>query len=420
LERQRATAVQAGAVGVAEIDRQYQYDTAGRLVLALDPRGQLTYAYDAVDRLMRLREERFAFDPAHNMVPPNQPETIVRDNRVLNVDGRSYRYDAHGRVAEKRADGTVVRFTWNNDHRLVASTTTDAAGSYDTYYLYDAFGRRIAKRGPHATIWFVWDFDRLLQEYRGDHEYTYIYEPEAFAPLAEAVLKRNGTESTERGLLYFHCDQVGVPRELTDPAGHLIWEAEYHGWGRLKTESLTHLDVPRPLLRLQGEYCDDETGLHYSFMRYYDPDIGRFVSKDPVGLFGGVNEYWYGPNPIFWVDYLGLTGTYIFTDGKTSYVGKGPKERKEASQRARVKGKCNVTAEASADFGDSEMGFMVEHLLMEHFHAQTDPNFANSPNLNSPGKKKLEAASPGKKRSAKAKAKKLIEEFEAAKAACEE
>nr|WP_321882673.1 RHS repeat-associated core domain-containing protein [Paraburkholderia bannensis] len=49
--------------------------------------------------------------------------------------------------------------------------------------------------------------------------------------------------------------------------------------------------------------------MHYNRHRYYDPDSGRFISKDPIGLAGGVNAYRYAPNPVQWVDPLGLTPT---------------------------------------------------------------------------------------------------------------
>ena len=59
-------------------------------------------------------------------------------------------------------------------------------------------------------------------------------------------------------------------------------------------------------LRFQGQYFDAETGLHYNRFRYYDPDIERFVSQDPIGLAGGINNYQYAPNPVGWIDPLGL------------------------------------------------------------------------------------------------------------------
>ncbi|MDR5826828.1 RHS repeat-associated core domain-containing protein [Caballeronia sp. LP006] len=57
----------------------------------------------------------------------------------------------------------------------------------------------------------------------------------------------------------------------------------------------------------QGQYVDEETGLHYKRNRYYNPSSARFISKDPIGLAGGLNPFQYSPNPVQWVDPLGLT-----------------------------------------------------------------------------------------------------------------
>ncbi|WP_083953766.1 RHS repeat-associated core domain-containing protein [Thauera butanivorans] len=128
--------------------------------------------------------------------------------------------------------------------------------------------------------------------------------------------------------LYYHTDHLGTPRELTNTDGHIVWEARYKAWGgtqRIEYPPVLHtfadgntvrqywiepLRHERPVqnLRFQGQYYDEETGLHYNRFRYYDPDIGRFVSQDPIGLAGGINAYQYAPNPVAWVDPFGLTG----------------------------------------------------------------------------------------------------------------
>ena len=59
-------------------------------------------------------------------------------------------------------------------------------------------------------------------------------------------------------------------------------------------------------IRFQGQWHDPETGLHYNRFRYYDPDVGRFIHQDPIGLLGGNNLYQYAPNPTAWVDVFGL------------------------------------------------------------------------------------------------------------------
>ncbi|MGA9704568.1 RHS repeat-associated core domain-containing protein, partial [Pseudomonas sp.] len=83
-------------------------------------------------------------------------------------------------------------------------------------------------------------------------------------------------------------------------------------------------------LRFQGQYLDREIGLHYNTFRFYDPDVGRFTTPDPIGLLGGFNLYQYAPNPIGWVDPWGWAGnpanathiTYVgVKDGKPR--GKG-------------------------------------------------------------------------------------------------
>ncbi|WP_162900908.1 RHS repeat-associated core domain-containing protein, partial [Escherichia albertii] len=58
--------------------------------------------------------------------------------------------------------------------------------------------------------------------------------------------------------------------------------------------------------RYQGQYLDRETGLHYNLHRYFAPECGRFIQPDPIGLAGGINLYAYAPNPLSWIDPLGL------------------------------------------------------------------------------------------------------------------
>ena len=110
---------------------------------------------------------------------------------------------------------------------------------------------------------------------------------------------------------YFHNDQIGTPRELTNEQGELTWAASYKAWGNtlkvewLQTEATPEEKAHQPL-RFQGQYFDAETGLHYNRFRYYDPDQGRFCSRDPIGLVGGENLRQYAPNPSGWVDPTGL------------------------------------------------------------------------------------------------------------------
>jgi RHS repeat-associated protein len=126
-------------------------------------------------------------------------------------------------------------------------------------------------------------------------------------------------------VLYIHTDHLGTPRELTDSGGNLQWAATYKAWGNVLRVEMPQVGTEAQAvdqvqaLRFQGQYFDVETGLHYNRFRYYDPDIGRFVSQDPIGLTGGNNLYQYAPNPSGWVDPFGLAGAELNAPGYTVY-----------------------------------------------------------------------------------------------------
>ena len=129
---------------------------------------------------------------------------------------------------------------------------------------------------------FVWDGSHLVQEINreNDRTFSYIYRsPQSYEPLAQVCTdnKQNHTQTR-----YFHCDQIGVPRELTDDNGNLCWYGDYLGWGKLRNSHNLMADAHQPF-RLQNQYADEETGLHYNFFRYYDLHIGRFTQQDPIG-----------------------------------------------------------------------------------------------------------------------------------------
>ncbi len=142
--------------------------------------------------------------------------------------------------------------------------------------------------------------------------------------------------------------------------------------------------------RYQGQYYDEETDLAYNRFRYYSPDTGMFISQDPISIEGGFNVYAYVHDSNSWIDPLGLTGTYIFTDGTTSYIGKGLESRMGTSMKTQIGSKDLAIKSAHIDFGDNKMGLMVEAELMDRYDAKASADFGNK--INSPGKKMIEYA----------------------------
>jgi len=143
-----------------------------------------------------------------------------------------------------------------------------------------------------------------LQEYTYKGCYTYLYtDQDSYEPLAQ-VFQNNQDEA--QYLAYFHNDHIGIPREMTDIHGNLLWYGEHTAWGRLKKDKRVYKNAHQPF-RLQNQYYDEETGLHYNLMRYYEAETGRFINQDPIGLLGGENLYQFAPNVQEWLDVLGLS-----------------------------------------------------------------------------------------------------------------
>ena len=92
---------------------------------------------------------------------------------------------------------------------------------------------------------------------------------------------------------------------MTDIHGNLLWYGEYTAWGRLKKDEWVYKNAHQPF-RLQNQCYDEETGLHYNLMWYYEPEAGRFVNQDPIGLWGGEHLYQFADNALVWFDPLGL------------------------------------------------------------------------------------------------------------------
>ncbi|MFL1526915.1 RHS repeat-associated core domain-containing protein [Pseudomonas sp. O230] len=292
--------------------RHYTYAVNGNLATVADSRhGQRSYYYDPLNRLTRVRHTRddppesFAHDPAGNLLMQDRPGVAgVKGNRLLMQGDRHYDYDAFGNlIRERRGTGQkrVTEYRYDCQHRLIGVTTPDGRS---TSYRYDAFGRRIAKTVDDHTTEFFWQGDNLVAESSREHYRSYVYEPGTFRPLAML----DGKGPRKACPFYYQLDHLGTPQELTDYGGEIVWSAKYNAYGKV-----THLEygggeqLEQPL-RFQGQYFDAESGLHYNRHRYYDPEVGRYLTPDPVKLAGGLNQYRYALNPTGWVDPLGLSG----------------------------------------------------------------------------------------------------------------
>ena len=209
------------------------------------------------------------------------------------------------------------RMHYDDAHRLVKVEILNDHDWREVAFSYDALGRRTEKTAwragkpePQKTV-YEWSGMRLCGEHNEktpSARTLYLYEEESWQPLAR-VDSYSGGKAPQQRVLYYHTQPNGCPQCMTDSEGQTVWRARMWLWGRVRHEERSDIYsmYPEQNLRFAGQYLDRETGLHYNTLRYFLPESGRFSQPDPVGLAGGINLYAYAPNPLSWIDPLGLS-----------------------------------------------------------------------------------------------------------------
>ena len=311
-----------GAPSVA-VERRWRYDALGRVSRLDDARwGTTAYRYDAVGQLVeahrRGHREVFEYDAAGSIKKmlggldtgqaeeqaDKQPWEIATGNLLMQTESATYKYDVRGRrIAKQEAGrgggGETTEYVWDCRDRL---REVKLPSGSNVRFEYDAFSRRIRKEisAEARSVDFVWDGDVLaadIDSRRGAR--CFVHEPGTFVPLLQA----------EHGeVLSYVNDHLGMPKELIDRAGKVAWSASHSVWGRItemrRDPEASRVDSP---FRLLGQYVDDETGLCYTRFRYFDADVGRWCSPDPLGILGGRNVFGFDGSPTVSVDVLGLS-----------------------------------------------------------------------------------------------------------------
>ncbi|MDD3813989.1 MAG: RHS domain-containing protein [Desulfocapsaceae bacterium] len=224
----------------------------------------------------------YSYNPANNQLTGTTgttPKTPTYDaNGNMITDGTfTFTYDGLNRIIQvEKQSATVATYGYDSSNRRIRKTV----GATTTHYLYDLNNQLIAETLVDGTVL---------------REYIYLDgEP--------MVLKEY---QTNPGTYYFINDHLGTPQQLVTVSGAVVWQAAYLPFGKAQITTATVANN----LRFPGQYYDAETGLHYNWNRFYDPEVGRYISADPIGLRGGLNLYAYvSGNPVNIPDKSGLTG----------------------------------------------------------------------------------------------------------------
>ncbi|MFJ9703439.1 RHS repeat-associated core domain-containing protein [Streptomyces fradiae] len=286
--------------------RTFTLDSASRITAVNAHGWRETYAYNALG------------DQIHTSLPSQAPgphaagERTYEGTRIAYAGRTRYTYDAQGRITHRRCttlSGKTLnwRFEWDAEDRL---TLVEAPEGSRWRYLYDALGRRLAKHRlnqhgePEDTTTYCWDGAQLAEQYTG--QTTLVWDYAGMRPLCQREAKTNTAQTQpDRRFFAIVTDLASSPSELIAPDGSVAWRARATAWGATQWNRDSTAYTP---LRQPGQYFDPETNLHYNVNRYYDPDLGRYISPDPLGLAPALNHYAYVTNPFTHADPLGLAG----------------------------------------------------------------------------------------------------------------
>lgn len=220
----------------------------------------------------------------------------------------AYTYDANGNLTSKTEEGVVWRYLYDV-RDLLKEVQRD--GVLFESYQYDYQGRRIRKAGPDGVIRYIWDDDTILLE-TDDSGNTIAKYDHAGARLVTV-------DHVAQGRAYYLFDGLGSAAGLAKPDGSLAARYRYDVWGRVESEQG---GSSNPFL-FTGHQFDSATGFYNAKARYYDPEIGRFLSEDP---FAGdvvhppsLHRYQYAfGNPTVYTDPTGECA--LITDGPCSVL----------------------------------------------------------------------------------------------------
>ncbi|HGW3983235.1 TPA: RHS repeat-associated core domain-containing protein [Acinetobacter baumannii] len=338
----RVTGWQWGASGNAGYTQSYNNDGSIAALTNKDNASavnySLTYAYDKDGRINLITRnngtaDQYMYDAADRLTYENR-KTGATANYVI-----GYTYDTNGNRIRYSATGQhmqsafIINSTYSGN-KLVGLTkdgvtqsltnTANSELSYGTYLpTYDYSGRRKVDRA--STDYYFMNYNHknersfrdkvvngavtTMTQYIYDEESHLIGEYDKTGALVEYVWMGDKPVAAIYGsgaatkIYYIVTDHLNTPRRLVDGVTHAVvwsWDSTAFGVGN-PTGSITFN------LRFPGQYYDVGTNQFYNHNRFYNPELGRYMEPDPIGLEGGLNPYAYaGSNPVMNTDSTGL------------------------------------------------------------------------------------------------------------------
>jgi len=270
------------------------------------------YGYDAIDRLESASHSDlqygYTLDKADNITRILAPEgtRAYQHDAGNKINQHPYRYDGNGnRVEDERHT-----YSWDAENRLI-KIAYKATPQKGTEFRYDGLGRRVAvietDGANKAETRFGWCGDRICQARDGSDQPLAYYFHEGAARPPEGNRKE-----------YYARDHLGSVRDVLDGAGNAVARYDYDPYGKL-----INAPANMPTFGYAGMLYHAPSGLYLTKYRAYDPESGRWLTRDPIEEEGGINLYAYVQgNPVSYIDPTGLWANIAINLGIRTFGGR--------------------------------------------------------------------------------------------------
>ncbi|MGH6839236.1 MAG: RHS repeat-associated core domain-containing protein, partial [Methylocella sp.] len=262
--------------------KTFTYNTLDRVHIYASGTATQTYTYDADGN-----RASYATNGTSPIALTYKYDTA--SNRLLGIGGSSketFTYDANGNMLSHSSPSADYTYEYDARNRR----TETFLGAIATTDVINGLGQRTAKTRESETKFFVYDeAGHLTGQYNSSG--GVVEESVWLGDLPVAVLQPSGQ-------FYIAPDHLGSPHQIADAGGAAVWLWDHDPFG-----NGAPLGAFSYNLRFPGQFYDQRAKLHYNYFRDYDPNTGRYIESDPIGLAGGLNTYAYaGGNPVSGID----------------------------------------------------------------------------------------------------------------------